>query len=285
MKGEHDEAKRILKYVLALNMAVAAAKAAFGLWANSLSMVADAAHSLFDAAANVIGLAGLRMAGKPPDHGHPYGHGKFESLATAGIAALLFLTAMGIVHGVIERAGSPASPNITAATFIVMAATTALNVMVAAYEGGRGRKLGSQILVADSQHTRSDVYASAAVMTGFVAVGAGYPVVDSVVALLIAALIAKTAYGIIKDCSLVLCDASALDQRAVCRIVESVPGVRGCHRIRTRGAAGRVYVDLHVQVAADMSVEQAHGISEDVETRLKREFRVVGDVVVHIEPD
>ncbi|MBD3388880.1 MAG: cation diffusion facilitator family transporter [Candidatus Altiarchaeales archaeon] len=285
MQKEYYEVKRVLVLVLALNLLVALMKFFFGLLANSLSMMADAAHSLFDSTSNIIGLVGISFAYKPPDEDHPYGHEKIESFATLIIALLLILTSFGILKGAFDRVLNPVTPEITSAAFAVMAFTVVVNVLVSSYENRRGLELGSRILVTDSLHTRSDILTSLSVIIGLFAVRAGYPVVDTALALFIGAYIAKTGYRIIKDSCLVLCDASPLDEKDVKSIARSVSGVRSCHKVRTRGWGSNIYVDLHMLVDPDMHVKEAHDLTEKLEERLKEEFKGIKDVIVHIEPD
>jgi cation diffusion facilitator family transporter len=284
MEDTYPEVRNTLILIFILNIAVALAKAIFGLLANSLSMIADSAHSLFDSLSNVIGLIGVWIASKPPDREHPYGHRKYETFASIGIALLLVVTAFGILQGAVGRILNPLTPEITRITFGVMLATTLTNIFVSVYERRKGEKLHSPILVADSLHTRSDVYASISVMLGFIAINFGYPVFDPLIALLIAALIARTAFGIIKGCSIILCDTYVVDEHVIIKIVKSIRGIKGCHKIRTRGSKHEIYVDLHILVKPDMSVVKAHELSEMVEQKLKSEIEGVKDVVVHIEP-
>ncbi len=284
MKEDYGRVKAVLAAVLVLNMSVAVAKLVFGFLANSLSMMADAAHSFFDSTSNIIGLVGVYIACKPPDKDHPYGHSKYETFAAVGIGLLLFITAFGIVHGAVDRFMKPVEPDITAVTFAVMIITTIVNVFVSRYEYRVGHKLHSQVLVADSHHTRSDVYASVSVMIGFAAVRMGYPLVDPFISLAIAALIGRTAYGILKSSSTVLCDTSMLEENVILRVLESVSGIEGFHKIRTRGSENGVYVDLHMVVRPDMPLGEAHDLSHKVEERLKKEIPAIKDVVVHIEP-
>jgi len=284
MNERHREIKKTLIVVLFLNLAVAVAKAVFGVLANSLAMIADAVHSLFDSSSNIIGLVAVNRACKPPDADHPYGHRKYEVFAALMIAFLLVVTAFEIVEGVIKRLLNPTVPYLTPATYAVMVATIIVNFFVSRYEHGRGKDLHSDVLVADSLHTRSDVYASLAVLAGFLAVRAGYPTVDAVVALVIVALIARTAWRIIHGSSEVLCDTAVLDEKEIEKLVKSVKGVRGCHRIRTRGSPESVFLDLHIKVDPKVSIKEAHELSHRVEDKIRGSFEHVVDVVVHIEP-
>ena len=270
--------------VLAFNLLVAFAKLAVGLLANSLSLMADAAHSFFDSTSNILGLVGVSIAYQPPDEEQPYGHRKYETLATAGVAVLLFITSFEILKGSVERFISPVKPEITYLTLAVMVATIAVNLGVSYYERIRARTLKSQILLADSIHTRSDVYVSLSVLFGFAMVKLSYAFADPAVAVLISFFIAKSAYEIIKRSSTVLVDEMSVDVASIKKHVRSVDGIRSCHKVRARGVPENIYVDLHIQVDPDISVLDAHNISNVLEEKLKRKIPGVVDVVVHIEP-
>ncbi|MFH1789165.1 MAG: cation diffusion facilitator family transporter [Candidatus Altiarchaeota archaeon] len=284
MKEDYAEVKTTLVLVLVLNLIVTLAKAVFGILANSLSMIADSLHSLFDSTSNIIGLVAVERAGKPPDSDHPYGHRKYETFATLIIALLLLVTGFEILEGVAKRLMNPSTPNITIITFLVMVSTMIINHFVSRFEHERGLHLRSPILVADSQHTKADVYASLSVLAGFVAIKLGYSIFDSLIALLIVALIVRTGFRIIRDGSRTLCDTSPLNPRDISAFVSKIPGVFGCHKVRARGIDNEVFVDLHLLLSPQTPLKDAHALSHAVERKLKEEFGNIKDVVVHIEP-
>ncbi|MDF2630545.1 MAG: cation diffusion facilitator family transporter, partial [Symbiobacteriaceae bacterium] len=155
--------RHILLVILGLNLAVALAKVAYGWLSGSLSMTADGFHSLSDGASNLIGLVGVWIASIPADENHPYGHKKFETFTTVGIAALLLFVGFEVVLGAVQRIGGGAAastPQISAASFVVMLITLAVNIGVYTYEFRVGKKLGSDFLVSDALHTRSDILVS-----------------------------------------------------------------------------------------------------------------------------
>lgn len=280
----YGEIRFVLIYVLFLNLAVAVAKLVFGFMANSLSMIADSLHSFFDSTSNIIGLVAIKISAKPPDSNHPYGHSKYETLATIGIAALVFMACFEIVEGAVNRLRSPVSPDIELITFTVMFATLFTNILVSRYEKKRGEELKSPFLVADAMHTRTDVFASSVVIVGFLAVKLGYPIIDPIAALFIAFLIGKMGYSIVRESSDILCDTSIMDEDRIRRVIHEISGVIGCHKIRTRGSESEVYVDLHLVIDPKISVAEGHEISKQVEMVLKEKLKEVKDVVVHIEP-
>jgi cation diffusion facilitator family transporter len=275
----------VLILVLALNWGVAAAKIILGLLTRCQSMTADGFHSLSDGASNIIGLIGITLAGRPTDKDHPYGHKKYETFFSLGIAALLFLVAIGLVHDVVTRLYHPIIPQVDAISFLVMIATIAVNFGVMKYEGGMGGKLGSDILVADSLHTRADIFTSFSVIFALFSIQAGFPILDPIVTVVIATFIAAAAFGIVKDASKVLCDTIAVeDVKKITNVVLGVKGVVACHKIRTRGRPDDICIDLHVQVDGDMHMDDAHKISYAIEDAIKRCMPAVSDVLVHMEP-
>jgi cation diffusion facilitator family transporter len=283
----YGEIRRVLVYVLFLNLLVAALKFIFGSLAGSVSMVADSFHSFFDSTSNIIGLIAINVASKPPDRDHPYGHRKYENFATMGIAALIFFACIEILQGAWSRlsSGGYSSINIQPATVVVMAATIAINYMVSAYERRKGVELHSPFLEADAMHTKIDIYISISVLVGFIVINAGYPVFDPLGAVVIAILIVKMGYEIIKQSSTVLCDVSMLDENSVREVVQKVQGVENCHNVRTRGGEDNIHLDLHIWVDSKLPIDKAHDISHSVEHEIKKAFKGVRDVVVHIEPD
>jgi cation diffusion facilitator family transporter len=280
----YDAVRRILIIIFIFNILTALAKGIYGLYTNTLSMSADGLHSLFDSTANIIGLVGITLASRPPDRDHPYGHAKYESFAAIGIAILLFASCLQLILAAADRLQSGESPEITELSFAIMALTLIINIGVSSYEYILGRRLKSSILVADSLHTRSDIYASMGVILGLFAVKMGYPLADPLIALFICVLILHTGLEIIKESSTALLDRATIDEEVIVDLASSVEGVCGCHAVRTRGMAEEIYVDLHIGVDASLSLDVAHRIGEEVEHAIKSRIPKVRDVVVHLEP-
>lgn len=277
--------RRVLWGILVLNIAVAMAKMIWGYVSGSVAMQADGFHSLFDGASNVVGLVGMYLAGRPADRDHPYGHSKYETYASAAIGAMLGFAAYRVGSGAVNELLHPGEPaNVTAMSFIIMLGTLAVNIGVTTYERRVGRKLGSEILVADASHTGSDVLVSLGVIAGLAAVRLGFPIADPLIALGVSFAIAYTAWGVFKQANSTLSDTSRIPPADVCAAAREVPGVLGCHNVRTRGSEAEVYVDLHIQVDPAMTVEQGHAVAEAVERALCGRFSQVVDVIAHLEP-
>ncbi|MDD4907472.1 MAG: cation diffusion facilitator family transporter [Candidatus Omnitrophica bacterium] len=278
------EIRKVLVVVLMLNWLVAAAKLLVGYFTKSNSMVADGFHSFADGSSNIIGLAGIWFASQPVDEKHPYGHKKYETFTAVGIAILLLLLSFNVFRDSIDRLRHPLTPSVDLLSFIVMGITIAVNFVVVSYEYAKGKKMHSDILISDSMHTRGDILTSFSVVFALIAVKLGYPVLDTVVSGVIALLIIHSAYEILRDASQVLCDTSVIDKNKIEVLVNTVKGVSHCHKIRTRGRCDDVHVDLHVVVDPAMPIQEAHELSEQIESVIKREFSGVTDIVVHIEP-
>lgn len=279
------EIRRILWWILLLNLGVAAAKWTYGALTQSLGMQADGLHSSFDGLSNVIGLIGLWVATAPPDTNHPYGHKKFEALTTGAIGGFLVITCIYLLWKAYRSWALDLHPQVTGISFFIMIVTMGINIFVTRWERRKGAELKSDILTADAYHTASDILTSFSVLAGLLAVQAGYAFVDPLVAILIAGVIAWTAFTVFTDVLSSLTDAIRLDPEEVRTAVMSVSGVLDCHDIRTRGMAHHVFMDLSIHVDPTLSVETAHTLATRIEKLLIDHFESLEDVVIHIEPE
>lgn len=276
--------QHVLVTVLVLNLAVAGAKLGYGLFTNSLSMTADGLNSLMDGASNIVGLVGIAVAARPPDPNHPYGHRRFETLTSLGIALFMLLALAQILQQSWSRWHSDVVPDVTSLSFLVMSATLIVNVFVTLWERRAGQRLNSSILLADARHTLSDVFVTISVIGGLVVVRLGYAWADPLLALVVAVVIAWGAWMIVRDAALSLTDGAAVAAPDVESAARSVQGVEGVHNVRTRGGDGMVWVDLHIQVDPDLRVDRAHEIASNVAERVEHEIGETADVTVHVEP-
>ena len=277
--------RRVLWWVLALNVLVAVAKLAYGMLIDSVAVTADGFHSLFDGASNIIGLLGLGLAARPADRDHPYGHGKYETFASASIGALLLLAAWRVGSASVTRLMDPgAGPAVDAVSFVVMLVTLGVNIVVTTMERRAAVRLGSQVLAADASHTASDVLVTLGVIGGLAAVRLGYPVADPLLGLLVTVFIVRAAIRVLRPATGALADTAEVEPEDVTAVVLGVEGVLGCHDIRSRGTGSEVYVDLHVQVDPGISVREGHEIAERVERAVHDAFDDVVDVIAHLEP-
>jgi cation diffusion facilitator family transporter len=280
-----SQVRKVLIYTLILNALVAVAKVVYGLMTNSVAMMSDGFHSVFDGTSNVIGLIGIWIASHPPDEKHPYGHKKYETLFTIIIAVMLFTTCFEILKKVYQSFHEYHKTNVTQTSFLIMLVTMGVNIFVMFYEKRKGKLLGSEFLIADAKHTKSDILVSLTVIISLIFTRMGYNRADVIVGLIIAFFIARIGYEILKNASDVLVDTVCLDTSAIEFIVNSIEGAKGCHNIRTRGSMNSIYLDLHILVDKNMSIEDSHRIADNIEEKIKKEFPSVIDIVVHIEPE
>jgi len=278
--------RRVLWITMGLNLLATAAKLIVGYWTGSLSLIADGFDSVFDSASNVIGLVGVYLAARPADEDHPYGHRKAETMTALIIASLLFLTTWELIQSAVERLRNPAliQAEVNAWSFGALLVSIVIHVTVVWYELRAGRRLRSDVLVADALHTRADIFVSLSVMGGLIAVRLGYPLADPILALVVALFIAKIGIDIVRESSPTLMDRVAMPADEMEQIALSVPGVLACHRVRSRGHEQAVYADLHIQVDPAMSTDQAHAIAHEVQHRLRRRRPDIRDVTIHVEP-
>ncbi|XZN91199.1 MAG: cation diffusion facilitator family transporter [Microcoleus sp.] len=291
LADNRSEIRKVLIITLLLNILVMAIKAVVGWLTGSLSLLADALHSVTDSANNILGLVTNHYANPQPDRDHPYGHQKFDALGALGIAVFLGIACFEILSGAVQRllyGGKlvKISPNELWILLIVLG----INIFVTFYERRVGKRLGSAILVADAQHTMSDVWVTIMVIAGLIGVWQGevwnIPQLQSLDVFLsfpVALLVFHSGWKVLTENLPWLVDEMAIAPEIIHDIAMDVPGVVNCHSIASRGVVGRqVFIDMHMIVdAAD--VETAHRITEEVEAHLEERFSPVR-ILIHVEP-
>jgi cation diffusion facilitator family transporter len=275
---------RVLYRVLVLNLAVAFVKIVLGYVTGAVSILSEGFHSLTDSASNVVALVGVSIARRPPDADHPYGHRKYETMASLGILIFLIVVLMQVLTAAYDRLVNGGVPRVFPEGIGVMAATLVVNVFVVQYELRQARRLNSELLQADAMHTRSDVLTSATVLAALVGVWFGYPLLDPLAALIVAGFIGRAGWHIAQEASRILGDQIVMAEDDVRTVVGSVSEVLGCHHIRTRGSADYVFMDLHIWLDGRTPLEPAHATSHVVKDRLMKRFPQLADVIIHIEP-
>lgn len=284
MRERFQAVASVLARVLVLNLIVAVAKLVLGYLTGAVSVVSDGFHSLTDGFSNVVAMVAVRVARKPPDHDHPYGHRKYETIAAAAIAGFLIVVVIQIVQTAIGRFQSGESPDVEPVAIAVMVGTIVVNLLVTRYERRAGERLSSEVLLADAMHTKSDVWTSLTVIAALIGAKLGYPVLDPIAALIVVGFIGRAAWEIFRSTSEVLSDHIVIAEDDVRPVVMSVPSVMGCHEIRTRGSRDFVFLDLHIWMAAETPLATAHEISHKVKDKLMARFPQIGDAIIHIEP-
>ncbi|MBD2363416.1 cation transporter [Anabaena minutissima FACHB-250] len=278
------EVRKVLIITLFLNLFVLGLKAFVGYLTGSLSLLADALHSVTDSANNILGLIASQFSSPYPDREHPYGHHKFEAVGALGIAAFLGIACFEILQSAIERILKGGAPvRISAPELWILLLVLGVNIFVAFYERNVGKRVGSQILIADATHTMSDVWVTISVIGGLIGVWFGYQWLDIVLAFPVALLVFWSGWSVLKESLPWLVDQMAIAPEAIHAIATSVPGVINCHDIASRGVLGRqIFIEMHLIVNAP-DVETAHRITEEVERQLETRFTPVR-ILIHVEP-
>lgn len=283
-RERYDDVGKVLWRVLIANLLVSLVKITVGLLTGVLAIVADGFHSLVDASSNLIGLAAISLARRPADEEHPYGYQRYETLGAFLIGVFMLLAAWEIVREIITTLREGSLVEVTTAAVILIVFTFGVNVAVVVLEKQAGRRLKSEVLLADARHTQTDLYITGSVVISLLGMSLGWVWLDPLVAVIVVVLIVKAAFEIIWDASRLLADKSVIDIERVAAIAYSVPQVRFVHNIRSRGSEDTAFVDLHVKVSGEMSTSHAHAIASAVERRVIREIEGVKDALVHIEP-
>ncbi|BAZ33291.1 cation diffusion facilitator family transporter [Cylindrospermum sp. NIES-4074] len=277
--------RKVLIITLLLNLFVMALKAVVGYSTGSLSLLADALHSVTDSANNILGLIASRFSSPYPDREHPYGHHKFEAVGALGISAFLGIACFEILQGAVEKILKGGEPvKISAPELWLLLIVLGVNIFVTFYERHEGKRVGSPILIADATHTMSDVWVTIAVIGGLIGIWwLNFQWLDVALAFPVALLVFWSGWSVLKENLPWLVDQMAIAPEAIHAIAVSVPGVINCHDIASRGVLGRqVFMEMHLIVDAP-DVETAHHITEEVESRLEERFHPVR-ILIHVEP-
>jgi len=281
MDQRDNQVLRIILIEGFANLVVLVVKLVVGMATGSLAVLGDAIHSLTDVINNVVAWFVTQHSVKPADSRHPYGHRKFETIAVFALAALLAILAFElIVHAVTREVTSIATGRVE---LVLMLGVLITNIVVSTWQRGWARRLESDILLADANHTLSDVLVTASVIIGWQLSAMGWIWVDQAAALAVAGLILYLAYGLFRRTLPVLLDERAIEADALRDIVEGVEGVLAVRRVRSRWIGSARAVDLVIEVDAQLPTAAAHEIADRLEDLLAERFDV-HDVSIHVEP-
>ncbi|MBN1504158.1 MAG: cation transporter [Candidatus Eisenbacteria bacterium] len=269
------------------NAFLVAAKVVVGLMTGSISVLSEAAHSGVDLIAAVIAWVSVRVSSRPPDEGHPFGHGKFESVSATVEAALIFVVAVLIFNEAVRDLVRGPEMRSSDVGLVVMAVSAIVNVFVSRLLYRVAAATDSVALEADAKHLSADVYTSLGVFAGLAAVKVtGLTVLDPVVAILVGALIVRTAYCLTARTLKELLDAGLPEQekRKVELILSEHRGeFVGFHKLRCRKSGGTRHIDMHLVVCRDKTVGEAHDLCDRLESDIKSAIRSVS-LTIHVEP-
>jgi cation diffusion facilitator family transporter len=272
----------------AINFLLSVVKITAGVFGHSQALVADGIHSLSDLLSDLLVFLAGRRASQSPDHDHPYGHARYETVGTLVLGLLLIAVAVGIAWDSIERLFQPAAL-LEPEPLTLLAALASILVKEWLYWWtlGYAKRVKSDLLRANAWHHRTDAVSSVVVLVGIAGTMAGLVYLDAIAAVVVAMMIAKIGWELGWEAINELVDTGLESERlsAVKETIRSVGGVRDIHMLRTRRYAGQVSADVHVLVDPLVSVSEGHMISLLVEQRLKREIDEITDVTVHIDPE
>lgn len=291
--GVRQRQARVAAWIgAAVNLLLMIAKGAVGITAGSQALLADAVHSGADVIGSVAVIVGLRIARKPPDADHPYGHGKAELIATMLVALLLIGAGIEVVYTSVRALFEPVHAPELVAAWVALASIFIKEGMFQ-YTYRLGRRMDSTSLVASAYDNRSDVLSSIAAFIGILLADLGRFLrvewlqhMDAAAGAAVALLILRIGYTLIRDSAQTLMDRTApgedLSVYAAC--VRETPGVRSIDELRVRDHGQYVIVDVEISVDAQMTVAAGHSIAAAVKSRLQQQFPRVYDALVHVNP-
>ena len=276
-----------------VNFILLALKFIAGTLGHSAALIADAVHSLSDFITDIIVIVFVKISGKPEDDDHKYGHGKYETLATALIGIALFAVGIGLlvsgatkVSEVINGAVLPA-PSIIA--FVVAGVSIIAKEILYRYTVRVGKNLNSQAVIANAWHHRSDAFSSIGTLIGIggaIFLGEKWRILDPIAAIVVSGFIIKVSIDLIKPCVDELLERSlpAETEKQILDIITSFPEVSSPHHLRTRRIGNHIAIEVHLRMDGNTTLENAHAVATEVEKRLKEKFGPDTHIGIHMEP-
>jgi cation diffusion facilitator family transporter len=291
--GRYRAAMQVTKVGIYANIFLVLLKFAAGIWGRSSALVADAIHSLSDFASDILVIAGIRLAEKPADKTHKYGHGKFETLSAIFLSFILILTGIGLFAAGADKTikflngGALTKPGWVA----VFAAFFSIGVkeFLYHYTVRVGRAINSQSVVANAIHHRSDALSSIGALLGVggaVILGHKWVILDPLASIFVSFFIIKVSIKILRKTLNELLEASLGEkiENEILRIAAGVQGAQNPHNLKTRSIGSYVALDIHIEVDNSLCIKEAHDISSELEKKLKERFGSASFISVHIEP-
>lgn len=289
LKENEAIAMRVSARSMALNIVLTAFKLVAGIVAHSGAMISDAIHSASDVISTIIVMIGVKMAGKAPDRNHPYGHDRFECVASIVLSVMLGLTGAAIgIEGLRNIVGS-SYLHLTVPGKLALAAAV---ISIVTKEGMfwytriNAKKIRSSALMADAWHHRSDALSSVGSFVGILGARLGFPIMDPLASVIISFFILKAAFDIFLDAISKMTDHACSDSvvNALRKTILAVPGVEGIDVLRTRDFGSMIYVDVEIQAEGSLTLYEAHDIAQQVHDDIEQDFPNVKHCMVHVNP-
>lgn len=286
--ARYRASRRVTLVSVVINIALTVAQVAIGIVGHSQALVADGMHTLSDLVTDIMVLFALKHGAKAADEEHPYGHGRIETAMTMALGALLLIVGLGIAAGAAMRFIDPGPFVIPSAITLAMAiATLIAKEGLYRYLMRTAERFDSDLLRANAWHSRSDAVSSLVVVIGIGGALIGFGYMDAIAAIIVSIMVAKVGAELAWRALRELIDTglSADELGDIRRSIQSVPGVKALHMLRTRRVGGQALVDVHILVDPRLSVSEGHHISEAVRGRLIDDIAPVTDVMVHIDTE
>jgi len=272
----------------AVNVCQTLIKIGFGILGQSAALIADGIHSLSDLLSDLLVIIAVRLGSREADYEHPYGHRRFETIATVILGVSLIVIGGAIAWAVMSRMENPEHlpvPNVLSLS--IAGFSILVNEWLYHYTKRIARKTRSKLLMANAWHQRSDAISSLVVLFGIGAVMLGYPLADAIAAIVVALMVAKIGLNLVLESIKELVDTS-LPPKLVAEIrhaIMDINGVEGIHLLRTRHMGEDALIDAHIVVDPRITVSEGHTIGDTVRNELMRRFDDVMDVLVHVDPE
>jgi len=271
-----------------VNVFLTLLKVGVGLWGHSAALIADGIHSLSDLLSDLLVIGAIKTGSREADYDHPYGHRRYETLATVLLGLGLLVIAGGMVWDISERLRHaeklllPDRNTLWGALISILAKEWLYH-----YTKRIGLKTRSNLLIANAWHHRSDAISSVVVLIGIIGVLAGYPYADAIAAVIVALMVGKIGVSLVLQSVNELVDTALPEEqvKAILKTIKTTHGVKGIHLLRTRQMGEDAYVDTHIVVDPRITVSEGHQIGDLVRDRLKNEFDDIQDVLVHVDPE
>ena len=281
-------AMRISRVSILVNVLLSVVKMLAGILAHSSAMVSDAVHSLSDVLSTFVVMIGIQISSKESDEDHPYGHERYECVASIVLATMLALTAAGIGYSGIQVISGGVEGLKVPGILALMAAILSIIVkeLMFWYTKAGADRIKSGALMADAWHHRTDAMSSIGSLLGIAAARFGYPIFDPIASLVICLFIFKAAYDIFKDAVDKMVDSSVSEEEVekIRKLIIEQNGVKAIDGIRTRVFGSRYYVDVEIAADESISLKEAHDVADRVHDRIEENFPDIKHVMVHVNP-
>ena len=288
MENTSQEAIKISRISILVNLLLSAGKLAAGLLANSGAMISDAVHSASDVFSTLVVIVGVKLSGKESDREHPYGHERMECVAAILLSGILLATGLVIgwegIQKILSERSELQAPGILAAAAALI--SILVKELLFRYVRGFARKQDSTALMAEAWHHRSDALSSIGALAGILGARAGFPVLDPLASVVICVFIAKAAADIFRDAVDKMvdhsCDEETEDRIRLCAVEQ--PEVERIDLLKTREFGNRIYIEMEIAVNGDLPLRQAHDAAERVHDEIERRFPRVKHIMIHVNP-